>query len=115
MNHPLRDVQFEWHDLPISRISIVEKGLILNLMPFNESTQHYDLVSLSLLEPESMTFDIQGQLNLKDLDGLEVYDFSFTESAPGRISGELGILPNSGTIGYWKIQFTNSIWQLVSA
>ncbi len=59
-----------------------------------------------------MCFDMQGNLTRKDLKiGLEVTDFDFIESDQGRISGELGIIPNCG--GYWTIRFTNAIWQFV--
>jgi hypothetical protein len=44
------------------------------------------------------------------LDQLEITDFDFSVSSPGRITGTLGLL--SGSDVYWTIGFTNAAWSV---
>jgi hypothetical protein len=62
MLHPLHSLPFEWHDLPVERIAITEKGVVIEVRPFNDAAGRYYRATLSLLEPDSITFDIQGKL-----------------------------------------------------
>ena len=110
MIHPLHHLPFEWHDLPVGRISVIEKGVTIDALPHNDAAARYDHATLSLLDADLISFDIQGALSLKDLGNLQIMDFDVVESAPGRITGTLGIL--CGDAGYWKIQVTNAVWQV---
>jgi hypothetical protein len=108
--HPLHRLPFEWHDLPVGRISITEKGVILDALPYNDAAARYDHATLSLVSADLISFDIQGGLSLKDIGDLQIMDLDVVESAPGRITGTLGIL--CGGAGYWTIQVTNARWEV---
>lgn len=110
MTHPLHRLWFEWHDLPVDRISITENGVTLDVLPFDDDADRYEQATLSLLDADAIEFGIQGKLSLKDLARIEITDFDVGESAPGRITGTLGIL--YGGTGYWSIQVINALWQL---
>jgi hypothetical protein len=111
MLHPLHSLAFEWHDLSIGRVSIIDKGVVIDVLPFNDEADRYDYATLSLLEAEAVAFDFQGELSLEDLDTLEVAHLEIAESAPGRVTGTLRILPGKG--GYWAIRVTNALWRVV--
>jgi hypothetical protein len=108
--HPLDRLPFEWHDLPVGRISIVRKGVVIDALPYNDEAGRHDHATLSLFDAEAFAFDIQGEASLSVLDNLEITDFDFAVSAPGRITGTLGIL--SGHQGYWTIRFKNAAWDV---
>jgi hypothetical protein len=108
--HPLHRLWFEWHDLVVDRITIMERGVTVDVRPFNDDTNRYEHATLSLLDANTIEFDVQGKLSLKDLADLDIKDFDVEESAPGRITGSLGIL--CGDAGYWTIRVTNALWQL---
>ncbi len=108
--HPLHRLPFEWHDLCVGRISIIAKGVLIDVIPFNDSANRYDHASLSLLDAESTSFDIKGEFSIDVLDQLEITDFDFAVSASGRITGSLGIL--SGNHLYWTIGFRNAVWRV---
>jgi hypothetical protein len=110
VSHPLDRLWFEWHDLPVDRISIVERGVTIDVRPFDDDADRYEHATLSLLDATAIAFDVQGELALKDLARIEITDFDVEESAPGRITGLLGIL--YGGTGYWTIRITNALWQL---
>ena len=110
MTHQLHSLSFEWHDLPIARIAIIERGVMIDVLPFNNDADRYDWATLSLVEADSIDFNIQGKLSLKELDDLEIADFDIAESAPGRVTGTLGML--YGGTGYWTIRVENAIWQV---
>ena len=110
MTHQLDSVSFEWHDLPIARIAITQRGVVIDVLPFNDSADRYDWATLSLTEADSIDFNIQGKLSLKELDTLEITDFEIAESAPGRITDTIGMLYR-GT-GYWTIHVANAICQV---
>jgi hypothetical protein len=101
---------FEWHDLPVDRIAIMERGVTVDFRPFDDDANRYEPATLTLLDADAIEFDIQGKLLLKDLADLEIKDFDVEESAPGRITGSLGILCGGG--GYWTVRVTNAVWQL---
>jgi hypothetical protein len=101
---------FEWHDLPLDRIAITERGVTIDVRPFNDDADRYEQATLLLLDADAIDFDVRGKLSLKDLRDREIADFDVKESEPGRITGSLGIL-FSGT-GYWTIRVTNALWQL---
>ena len=110
MTHQLHSLPFEWHDLPIARIAIIERGVVIDVLPFNDDADRYDWATLSLVEADSIDFNIQGKLSLKELDSLEITDFDIAESAPGRVTATLGML--YGGTGYWKIHVANAIWRV---
>ena len=110
MTHPLDRLWFEWHDLPVDRIAITERGMLVDVRPFNDDADRYEQATLLLLDAEAIDFDVRGKLSLKDLGDLEITDFDVEESTPGRISGLLGII--YGGTGYWTIRVTNALWQL---
>lgn len=110
MLHPLHRLPFEWHDLPVGRISITEKGVIVDALPYNDAAARYDHATLSLVDADLISFNIQGELSLMDMNDLEIKDLDVVESAPGRITGCLGIL--CGHAGYWTIQVTNAVWEV---
>jgi hypothetical protein len=110
MEHPLYCLPFEWHDLAVGRIAIVERGVVIDVLPYNDAADRYDHVTLSLLEPDTIAFDIQGELSPKDLGNVSIMSFDIVESSPGRISGTLGILPESA--GYWTIRVANALWHI---
>ena len=108
--HPLHRLPFEWHDLPVGRISVVGKGVVIDALPYNDEAGRYDHATLPLLEAEAFAFDIQGEVSSRVLDQLEITDFDFSVSSPGRITGTLGLL--SGSDVYWTIGFTNAAWSV---
>jgi hypothetical protein len=108
--HPLHRLPFEWHDLPVGRISIVGKGVVIDALPYNDEAGRYDHATLSLLEAEAFAFDIQGDVSSGVLDQLEITDLDFSVSSPGRITGLIGLL--SGSHLYWTIRFKNALWQV---
>lgn len=107
MAHPLRI--FEWHDLPVAALTFAEDGIRLVVTPFCEDTQDYEIYELLLTEASKLKISIEGEMDFTVLKGLEVTDFDFTIREE-RLSGELGVLP--GNAGYWKIGFSDAIWQL---
>jgi hypothetical protein len=108
--HPLHRLWFEWHDLPVDSITIMERGVMVDVQPFNDDADGYEHATLLLLDANAIEFDVQGKLSPKDLADLEIKDFDVVESAPGRITGSLGIL--CGDAGYWTVRITNALWQL---
>jgi hypothetical protein len=108
--HPLHRLPFEWHDLPVGRLSIVGKGVVIDALPYNDEAGRYDHATLSLFEAEAFAFDIQGEMAFGVLDQLEITDFDFSVSAPDRITGTLGLL--SGSHLYWTIAFKNAAWRV---
>jgi len=110
MSHPIHRLWFEWHDLPVDRIAILERGVTVDVRPFNDEANCVEQATLSLLDADAVEFDMQGKLSLKDLANLEITDFDVEESEPGRITGSLGIL--FGGTGYWTIRVTNALWLL---
>ena len=110
MIHPLHRLWFEWHDLPVDRITITERGVTVDVRPFNDDADRYEQATLSLLGADAIEFDVGGKLSLKDLGNFEITDFDVEELAPGRITGSLGIL--CGNAGYWTVRITNALWQL---
>lgn len=84
--------------------------MVIDVLPFNDEADRYDWATLSLVEADSIDLNIQGKLSLKELDDLEITDFDVAESAPGRVTGTLGIL--YGGTGYWTIHVANAIWQV---
>ena len=110
MIHPLHRLWFEWHDLPVDRITIMERGVMLDVRPFNDDADRYEQATLSLLDADAIEFDVRGKLSLKDLGNLEITDFDVEEPTPGRITGSLGML--CGDAGYWTVGITNALWQL---
>ena len=108
--HPIHTLPFEWHDLTVERIAITEKGVVVDVLPYNNDAGRYDHATLSLHDADAIEFDVQGKLSLKDLESLEIKDFDIVNSTPGRITGSLGIL--CGEAGYWTIQVTNAIWHV---
>ena len=110
MTHPLDNLWFEWHDLPVERVTIIERGVTVDVRPFDDDADRYEQATLSLLDADAIEFDVQGKLSPKELRSLEITDFDVVESAPGRVTGSLGIL--FGGTGYWTIRVTNALWQL---
>jgi len=67
MIHPLHRLWFEWHDLPVDRIAITERGVTVDVCPFDDDADRYEQATLSLLDADAIEFDVQGKLSLKDL------------------------------------------------
>lgn len=88
-SRPLNSI--EWHDLPVKKLSITERGIEVQVMPFNENTQEYDSSTLLLGCGKTLKFDfdIQGANSIKDLDSLEVHSFDYVEAADSSIAGKL--------------------------
>jgi hypothetical protein len=99
----------EWHDLPIKSISIEEKLIRLEVMLYNETSEEYDANVLEFSDFETIELSINGSLDPKTLDELEVADFDYKIEGE-LISGKLQILP--GNAGFWEISVTNSKWTL---
>ena len=66
MIHPLYSLPFEWHDLPIERIMITEGGVVVDVRPFNDDANRVEHATLSLLEADSIEFNVQGKLHLRN-------------------------------------------------
>lgn len=98
MIHPIHRLWFEWHDLPVDRIAITERGVTVDVRPFNDDADCYEEATLSLLDADAIEFDVQRKLAPKDFGSLEITGFDVGESSPGRITGSLGIL--FGGTGY---------------
>jgi hypothetical protein len=84
--------------------------VVIDALPYNDRAGRYDHSTLSLFEAEVFAFDIQGAVSFSVLDQLEITDFDFAVSAPGRITGILGLL--SGNHVYWTIRFRNAAWRV---
>ena len=112
MNHPLRNAGFEWHDLPVERVSFSGAGIELTLRPFDEGSQSFDGYVLQLTDVESISFNLSGRLTSSDLEGLEISTFTFDDAGPDRISGKLGFIPGSPSVGYWELNFSGARWCL---
>ena len=104
---------FEWHDLPIARVSITGQGLELVVTPYDDETGTYRSCRLSVSDAEQLTIDLNGELSLKDLRTLEVSSFDHSVAGSGRVSGTIGILP--GNAGFWEISFANALCSLEHA
>ena len=105
-----------WHDLPISSLSIQPAGgcfdasLIISVTPFDEEKDEYINARLTLSNFHSLNLDIVGTSSAKDIACMEVATFDYLQEN-SLLSGEIGILPGDG--GYWKIKFTKAEWSLV--
>ena len=101
---------FEWHDLPVDSLTIQTAGLKLVTTPYNDARQSYDLAVLTLGDCTELDIAIDGRLDPKDLNELEVKSLDCVHQQDGTLSGTLGILP--GSAGFWTIKFTNATWSL---
>jgi hypothetical protein len=108
MCRPFNESRIDWHDLPISKLSFIEIGVVIDVHPYNESTKEYDHAIVSILEPHKLKVDIQGNITLKELAGLEITTFTCENESGERKSGVIEIIPNTPSAGYWKISFTNA-------
>ena len=108
---PLHSI--EWHDLPVSALSITEHGISLVVTPWVEATGSYVSCTLSISGGDAFELDMAGPLSPKDLTSLEVSSFDYSIDPNGRLNGVIGILP--GAAGYWTISFANAAWTLDGA
>lgn len=111
MTHPLRKVSFEWHDLPVGRLSIDAGGVDIELRPFCEASQSFRVYVLRLSDAEALKLNVTGEFSGADLEGLEVTSFTF-EGDGDRISGKLGLIPGCPSLGYWELGFVQARWYL---
>jgi hypothetical protein len=111
MNHALRNAGFEWHDLPVGRLSFGIAGVEIELLPFDEESKSFVVYLLQLTDAEAITLNLKGQFTVAELEGLEISTFTFEEDA-GRISGKFGFVPGSPSAGYWELGFSNARWYL---
>lgn len=84
--------------------------MVIDVLPLDEQKQDYDRASLSLLDPDAISLDLNGALTRRDLDSMAVASLDVVESSPGRITGKLGLIVRDG---YWEIGFTNAVWRVV--
>jgi len=112
MNHPLLNVGFEWHDLSVGRLSFGAAGVEIELLPFEEESQSFVGYLFQLTDAESVTLNLKGQITGADLEGLEIATLKFDEDAE-RISGMLGFVPGSPSVGYWELSFSKARWRLL--
>ena len=103
----------EWHDLPVTSLSIAEMGFSLVVTPYVEDSGSYVPRTLSISDAQTLQLDITGSLTREDLDSLEISSLSYTLDSVGRISGTIGLLP--GHAGFWSISFANAAWSLGEA
>lgn len=111
MRHPLREVSFDWHDLPVGCLSFGSAGIAIELLPFSERSQSPERYRLELLDIEAITVNLTGRLAKSDLEGLEIASFTF-QGDGDRISGKLGFVPGCPSLGYWELGFVNARWCL---
>jgi hypothetical protein len=104
---------FEWHDLPVTSLSVTESGFTLVVTPYLDDLGAYISRALVISDAETIQLDITGLLTRKDLDNLEVSSLSYTLDSVGHISGTLGLLP--GHAGFWSISFAKAMWSLGEA
>jgi len=64
------------------------------------------------MDAESITLNVSGVLTAGDLEGLEVASLEFEPNADEQISGKLGFIPGSPSVGYWELGFTKARWRL---
>jgi hypothetical protein len=102
----------EWHDLPVTALSITEQGISLTVTPFDEATQAYVSTVLRIEDAATISLSLAGSLSGRDLAALEVSSLSYASTAGDRISGQIGLLP--GGAGFWEISFTGAKWSLSS-
>lgn len=98
----------DWHDLPVTALTIRPDRLELLVTPYSEASRNYYTVRLSLVKPSALLLQIEGHALLQDLNDLEVSTFSYSLGASGLLSGALGLLP--GRAGYWKVEFQEAEW-----
>ncbi len=103
----------DWHDLPVSELAITESGLSVTITPYIESSRTYGLQVFRITQAESISLQITGALSVSDLGANEVSSFSYAVAANGRLTGTIDFLP--GQAGYWRISFSNAIWELANA
>ena len=103
----------EWHDLPVTSLSITESGISLVVTPYVEVSGSYVSRTLRITDADTLQLDIAGSLTPKDLDALEISSLNYTLSSLGRISGTIGFLP--GHAGFWAVSFANAAWSLDEA
>jgi hypothetical protein len=100
----------EWHDLPVTSLSVTESGFSLVFTPYEEDAGSYVSRTFSIADAETIQLDITGTLTPKDLSDLEISSLSYDLDESGRISGKIGLLP--GHAGFWSISFANAAWSL---
>lgn len=110
-NHPLHALAFEWHDLPVDRISIVENGVVINVLPYNDAAGREEHATLSLLNAKSIELDFSSPMALEPFKGFQIMDLDVVETTPGRITGMVVIMLGFGD-GYWRIHVTDAAWQV---
>lgn len=109
--HPLHKLAFEWHDLPVERISIVENGVVIDVRPYNDEAERYHQATLSLLNAKSIKLDLSSPMALEPFKGLQIMDLDVVETVPGRVTGMVGIMLGFGD-DYWRIYVTDAAWQV---
>ncbi|MDF1798682.1 MAG: hypothetical protein P1V81_05865, partial [Planctomycetota bacterium] len=100
----------EWHDLPVSSLSLHNSGLRLEVTPYDDTSAEYSLAVLSLTDCTELKLSIEGTLGPDDMKYLEVSGLDFQHLSEGKISGTLGILPHRA--GFWTICFAEASWSL---
>lgn len=101
--------EIEWHDLPISELSIGTDVIRLVVTPYDDENDCYKAFTLTLSEFSNIDLKIAGKHNPKSLLGLEITSFNYKVSE-GKVSGEIGIIP--GESGYWSIKVEDAKWSL---
>jgi hypothetical protein len=101
--------QFEWHDTPVDRISIIETGVELRFLVFTEDTNTYTPYKLIIKEAKSITLDIAGELSIKMLGDMEIHSFNFIILNEERVSGKLGLIVNNL---WWGVAFEGALVQI---
>ncbi len=98
----------EWHDLPVAKLAITERGIELVVTPWIECDGAYARYTLRIDKPESLQLNLNGALSAEDFGDLEISKFDYSGSQTERLSGEIGIFP--GEAGFWTISFVNATW-----
>jgi len=103
--------EIEWHDLPISELSIGHDAIRLVVTPYDDENDCYKEFIFTVSQFSHIELNIAGKHNLKSLLGLEITSFDYIV-CEGKVSGEIGIIP--GETGYWSIKVEDAKWTFKS-
>lgn len=101
---------FEWHDLPLTALTIGEDAISLLVEPWSNAEQRYHVYRLRLFSFHELRISIEGTLTLSDLSDMEITTFDYEWCEDGLLSGTLGILPSFNR-GYWTLSFDRARYE----
>ena len=95
-------LQTDWHDAPLEAFRLGQEGLALEALLWNEELDHYDCWLIRFDAFEKIEVKVEGTLNLKELDDLEIFTMDVEPDENGHVTGEIEILPSN--TGWWTFK-----------